>query len=128
MADDEMLEKGLRIRKEVMGAAHVEARLKASTDFMMPLQRMISQWAYGELWGSEDLPRKTRSLVVVAMMAALHRPNELRVHVKGALNNGCTAEEIRAVLLTVAVYAGIPASLDAHTIAQEVLAEHTKPA
>ncbi len=103
MAKDEMLEKGLRIRKEVMGAAHVEARLKASTDFMMPLQRVISTWAYGELWGSEDLPRKTRSLLVIAMMAALHRPNELRVHVRGALNNGCTPEEIRAALLTVAV-------------------------
>ncbi len=128
MAKDEMLEKGLRIRKEVMGAGHVEARLKAATDFMMPLQHMISKWAYGELWGSEDISRKTRSMLVVAMMAALHRPEELRVHVRGALNNGCTPDEIRAVLLTVAVYAGLPASLDAHNIAQEVLAESPRPA
>ncbi len=123
---DEMFEKGLRIRKEVMGADHVEARLKASTDFTDPLQHMISKWAYGELWGREDLPRRTRSLLVLAMMAALHRPEEFRVHVKGALNNGCTVEEIRETLLTVAIYAGIPASLDAHNIAKEAIAEWQK--
>jgi 4-carboxymuconolactone decarboxylase len=120
---DEMLDKGLRIRKEVMGAAHVEARLAASTEFTEPLQYMISKFAYGELWGRDDIPRRTRSLLVLAMMAALNRPEELRIHVKGALNNGCTVVEIRETLLTVAIYAGIPASLDAHNIAKEAIAE-----
>lgn len=121
--NDEMHEKGLRVRKEVMGAAHVEARLAESTEFMQPLQYMISKWAYGEVWGREELPRKVRSLLVLAMMSALNRPQELRVHLRGALNNGCTEAEIRETLLQVAIYCGIPASLDAHLIAQEVFAE-----
>jgi len=120
---DEMFEKGLRIRKEVMGSEHVDARLRASTEFTDPLQHMISRWAYGELWGREHIPRRTRSLLVLAMMAVLHRPVELRLHVKGALNNGCTVDEIRETLLTVAIYAGIPASVDAHDIAKEAIAD-----
>jgi len=123
MTDDEMHRKGLAIRKEVMGAEAVERRIAAGGEFMGPLQHMISKWAYGEIWGREELPRKARSLVVLGMMAALNRPNELRVHLKGALNNGCTRGEIREVLLQVAIYCGIPASLDAHLIAQEVLGE-----
>ena len=123
MKRDDVYEKGLNIRKEVMGAANVEARLKASTEFMQPLQTMISKWAYGEIWGRDELPRKVRSMLVLAMMAALNRPKELRVHLIGAVNNGCTKEEIREVLLQVAIYCGIPASLDAHMLAQEVFAE-----
>jgi 4-carboxymuconolactone decarboxylase len=114
-----MESKGIKIRKEVMGAEHVQSRLDAATDFTKPLQGFISEWAYGDIWGRDDLPRRTRSLLVLAMMAAMNRPNELRVHVNGALNNGCTVEEIRATLLTVAIYAGIPASLDAHHVAEE---------
>ena len=120
---DETHDKGLRIRKEVMGAANVEARLAASTEFMQPLQEMISTWAYGEIWGREELPRRIRSMLVLAMMAALNRPHELRVHVIGALNNGCSKDEIREVLLQVAIYCGIPASLDAHLVAQDVFRE-----
>jgi 4-carboxymuconolactone decarboxylase len=120
---DETHDKGLRIRKEVMGTANVEARLKASTEFMQPLQTMISQWAYGEIWARDELPRKIRSMLVLAMMAALNRPHELRVHVIGALNNGCSKDEIREVLLQVAIYCGIPASLDAHLVAQDVFKE-----
>ncbi len=120
---DETHDKGLRIRKEVMGAANVEARLKASTEFMQPLQTMISKWAYGEIWAGDELPRKVRSMLVLAMMAALNRPHELRVHVIGALNNGCSKDEIREVLLQVAIYCGIPASLDAHLVAQDVFKE-----
>lgn len=123
MKRDETYDKGLQIRKEVMGAANVEARLKASTEFMQPLQTMISKWAYGEIWARDELPRKVRSMLVLAMMAALNRPQELRVHLIGALNNGCSKDEIREVLLQVAIYCGIPASLDAHHIAQEVFAE-----
>ena len=90
---------------------------------MQPLQTMISKWAYGEIWGREELPRKVRSMLVLAMMAALNRPKELRVHLIGALNNGCTKEEIREVLLQVAVYCGVPAGIDSTRIAREAFAE-----
>lgn len=123
MKRDETYDEGLRIRKEVMGAEHVEARLEASTELMQPLQTMISKWAYGEVWSRDELPRKVRSMLVLAMMAALNRPHELKVHLRGALNNGCSKEEIREVLLQVAIYCGIPASLDAHMLAQEVFNE-----
>ena len=116
-----MMEKGLRVRKEVMGSKNVEARIAAGGEFMAPLQGMISQWAYGEVWGREGLPRKTRSLMVLAMMAALNRPDEFRVHVGGAIANGCTPDEIREALIQVAIYCGIPASMDAHKIAMEEL-------
>jgi 4-carboxymuconolactone decarboxylase len=121
MERDDVHARGLSVRKQIMGAAHVEARLAESTEFMQPLQTMISKWAYGEIWTREELPRSARSLITIAMMAALGRGDELRVHVRGALNNGCTEAQIRETLLHVAVYCGIPASLEAHLIAQDVL-------
>ena len=84
---------------------------------------IFNQYAYGEIWGRDALPRKKRSLLVLAMMCAANRPHELRIHLRGALANGCTQDEIREVLLQVAIYCGIPASLDAHNIAMEVFAE-----
>ena len=123
MDERDMHEKGLSIRKEMFGADVVERRMAAAGEFGAPLQKLINQYAYGEVWGREAIPRKMRSLLALAMTCALNRPNELRIHLRGALKNGCTREEIREVLLQVAIYCGIPASLDAHNMAQEVFAE-----
>jgi 4-carboxymuconolactone decarboxylase len=123
MPDDQMYQTGMKIRKEIFGAEVVERRMSSAGDFGAPLQKLINQYAYGEIWGREALPRKIRSLLVLGMMCAANRPHELRIHLRGALANGCTKDEIREVLLQVAIYCGIPASLDAHNMAMEVFAE-----
>jgi 4-carboxymuconolactone decarboxylase len=123
MADADLHQTGMDIRKSMFGADVVEKRMAAAGDFGAPLQKLINQYAYGEIWGREGLPRKVRSLLVLGMMCAANRPHELRIHLRGALANGCTPDEIREVLLQVAIYCGIPASLDAHNIAMEVMAE-----
>ena len=123
MAEDAMYQKGLSIRKEIFGADTVEKRMASLGEFGAPLQKFINQWAYGEIWGREALPRRMRSLLTIAMMCAANRPHELRIHLRGAVTNGCTKQEIQEVLLQVAIYCGIPASLDAHNIAMEVFAE-----
>ena len=123
MSDKDMHQTGMTIRKEMFGADVVDKRMTSAGEFGAPLQKMINQYAYGEIWGREALPRKTRSLLVLAMMCAANRPHELRIHLRGAITNGCTSEEIREVLLQVAIYCGIPASLDAPNIAMEVFAE-----
>jgi 4-carboxymuconolactone decarboxylase len=124
MDDEGMYQKGLRIREQMFGADVVARRMAAAGEFGAPLQKLINQYAYGEVWGREAIPRKMRSLLALAMTCALNRPNELRIHLRGALQNGCTREEIREVLLQVAIYCGIPASLEAHNVATEVFAEH----
>jgi len=123
MADQEMHQTGMNIRKEIFGADVVERRMSSAGEFGAPLQKLINQYAYGEIWGREALPRKMRSLLTLGMMCAANRPHELRIHLRGAITNGCTREEIREVLLQVAIYCGIPAALDAHNIALEVFAE-----
>jgi 4-carboxymuconolactone decarboxylase len=123
MPNDPMYQTGLKIRKEIFGAETVEKRMSSLGEFGAPLQKFINQWAYGEIWGREALPRKMRSLLTIAMMCAANRPHELRIHLRGAIINGCTRDEIREVLLQVAIYCGIPASLDAHNMAMEVFAE-----
>jgi len=123
MADEQMHQTGMKIRKEIFGAEVVERRMSSAGEFGAPLQKLINQYAYGEIWGREALPRRIRSLLVLAMMCAANRPHELRIHLRGALANGCTRDEIREVLLQVAIYCGIPASLDAHNMAMEVFAE-----
>jgi 4-carboxymuconolactone decarboxylase len=125
MDDRDMHEKGLGIRKELFGAEVVERRMAAAGEFGAPLQKLINQYAYGEVWGREAIPRKMRSLLALAMTCALNRPNELRIHLRGALKNGCTKDEIREVLLQVAIYCGIPASLEAHNMAAEIFAEES---
>lgn len=119
---EQLRERGLALRKRIFGDAAVEKRMTALGEFGAPLQAMINGYAYGDLWHRPGLAPKARSLVMVAMMAAVGRPNELRVHIKGALTHGCTAEEIREVLLHVALYCGLPASIEAHQIAVEELA------
>jgi 4-carboxymuconolactone decarboxylase len=123
MDDSDMHQKGLDIRKQMFGAEVVERRMAAAGEFGAPLQKLINQYAYGEVWGREAIPRKMRSLLALAMTCALNRPNELRIHLRGALKNGCTRDEIREVLLQVAIYCGIPSSLEAHNMATEVFAE-----
>jgi 4-carboxymuconolactone decarboxylase len=123
MPDEQMHQTGMSIRKEIFGADVVEKRMSSAGEFGAPLQRLINQYAYGEIWGRQALSRKTRSLLVLAMMCAANRPHELRIHLRGAITNGCTKDEIREVLLQVAIYCGIPASLDAHNMALEVFAE-----
>ena len=119
----ELREKGLKLRREMLGREAVDARMKALGAFGEPLQDIINAYAYGDVWGRTSLPPATKSLAMIAMMAAIGRTNELRVHVKGALNNGCTAEQVQDILLLVAMYCGIPAANDAHRAAVEVLRE-----
>ena len=123
MADEQMYQTGLKIRKEIFGAEVVERRMSTLGEFGAPLQKLINQYAYGEIWGREALPRKMRSLLTIAMMCATNRPHELRIHLRGAITNGCTREEIREVLIHTAVYAGVPAANSAVALAQKTLEE-----
>jgi 4-carboxymuconolactone decarboxylase len=126
MDDKDLHDRGLKLRIEMFGRDAVEKRMSAFGDFGKPLQHIINAYAYGDVWSRSALPPATKSLVMVAMMAASGHPNELRVHLKGALKSGCTPEQIQEVLLMLAMYCGIPAANDAHTIAAEVLREQGK--
>jgi 4-carboxymuconolactone decarboxylase len=119
----DLAEKGLKLRREMFGEHAVEQRMKAFGKFGEPLQTLINAYAYGDVWSRSALPMATKSLAMVAMMAAVGRQNELRVHVKGALTNGCTAEQIQEILLLVAMYCGIPLANEAHRVAVDVLRE-----
>ena len=119
----DMFNRGLEIRKSVLGAEFVDKSFAAADDFNMPMQELTTEYCWGAIWGREGLPRKTRSMLNLAMISALNRPHELKMHVKGALRNGVTKEEIREVLLQVAIYCGIPAGVDGFRIAREAFAE-----
>jgi 4-carboxymuconolactone decarboxylase len=121
--DKAMFEKGLKIRKEVLGAEFVEKALASADEFNMPMQELATTYCWGECWGREGLDKRTRSIINLAMISALNRPHELKIHVKGAIRNGLTKEEIREVLFQVAIYAGIPAGVDSFRIAKEALGE-----
>ena len=124
MTDEERLEAGLKVRRAVLGDDYVNKSLAAADDFTKPLQELVSKYCWGDIWCRPGLDRKQRSLINLAMISALNRPHELKLHVRGALNNGLTREEIREVFLQVAIYAGVPASLDAFRVAKEVFAEN----
>jgi 4-carboxymuconolactone decarboxylase len=119
----ELSDKGLKLRQDMFGKDAVEQRMNAFGAFGEPLQNIINAYAYGDVWSRPALPMATKSLAMIAMMAAVGRPNELRVHVKGALTNGCTAEQIQEILLLVAMYCGIPLANEAHRVAVDVLRE-----
>jgi 4-carboxymuconolactone decarboxylase len=123
MDTQELYRRGLAVRKQMFGADAVDKRMAALGEFGAPLQQMINAYAYGDVWSRAGLERKIRSLVVLGMNAAINRAAEFKVHVNGALNNGCTPDEIREVCLLVALYAGIPAANDAHRLALEVFRE-----
>jgi 4-carboxymuconolactone decarboxylase len=119
----DVFEKGLAIRKETLGKEFVEASFASTDDFNRPMQELVTEYCWGAVWGREELPRKTRSMLNLAMLSCLNRPHELRMHLKGALRNGVTRTEIREVLLQVAIYGGIPAGVDSFRVAREVFAE-----
>ena len=119
----DLLQRGLKLRREIFGDTAVTKRMQAVGEFGAPLQDLINGYAYGDVWSRPDLSKKMRSLAVLGMTAAINRPHEFRVHMHGALRNGCSRDEIREVLLMVALYCGIPASNDAHRIALEVFEE-----
>src|ERR1700752_73952 len=120
---DELFKLGLEIRREVLGKEYVDASLASANDFNMAFQRITTEWCWGYGWGRPGLDRKTRSLINLAMLTALNRSPEIKLHVRGALNNGVTVDEIKEVLLHATVYCGIPAGLDAFKAANEVLKE-----
>ena len=123
LEDSALFDKGLPIRRAVLGADYVDASMAKADDFMMAFQRATTAWAWGWAWGDETLDRKTRSLINLAMLTALNRAPEIKLHVKGALNNGVTVDEIKATLLHATAYCGIPAGLDAFKAAHDVLVQ-----
>lgn len=121
--NDELFKKGLGIRKSVLGAEFVEKSIAAADDFNMPMQKLVTEYCWGAVWGREELPKKTRSMLNIAMLAVLNRPHEFKLHIRGAIRNGVSKEEIREILLQVAIYAGVPAAIDSFRNAKEALAE-----
>ena len=120
---DELFERGLALRREVLGPEYVDKSMKSANDFMMAFQRITTEWCWGYAWTRPGLDRKTRSLLNLAMLTALNRSPEIKLHVRGALNNGVTVDEIKEVLIHATIYCGIPAGLDAFKAANEVLKE-----
>lgn len=119
----EVFERGLSIRKDTLGKEFVENSFANADDFNMPMQELVTEYCWGAVWGREGLSRKTRSMLNLAMISALNRPHELKMHVKGALKNGVTKDEIREIFMQVAIYAGVPAGVDSFRIAREAFAE-----
>jgi 4-carboxymuconolactone decarboxylase len=124
MDEKDLHDRGLKLRIEMFGRDAVEKRMNAFGEFGKPLQHIINAYAYGDVWSRSALAPATKSLAMVAMMAAAGHANELRVHLKGALKNGATPEQIQEILLLLTMYCGIPAANEAHRIATEVLNEH----
>jgi 4-carboxymuconolactone decarboxylase len=116
-------EKGLAVRRAVLGDAYVNKSLGDPDPFMAPMQKLVTEWCWGEIWNRPGLDHKTRSIVNLAMLTALNRPHEIRLHVLGALNNGLTTGEIMEIFLQSAIYCGVPAALDSFRIAKEVFKE-----
>jgi len=117
----EQFEKGLKVRKEVLGESYVEASLASADELTAPLQKLVTEWCWGEVWTRPGLDRKTRSFLNLAMLTALNRPHEVKIHVRGAINNGLTEQEIVEVILQAAIYCGVPAAMDSMRIAAEVI-------
>jgi len=119
----DLFEKGLAMRRAVLGAEYVNRSIANVDEFNKPFQKLVTEWCWGEVWTRPGLDRKTRSMLNLAMLTALNRPNEVRLHVRGAVNNGVTREEIQEVLLQACIYCGVPAALESFRIASEVLKE-----
>ncbi len=124
--DQKTFDKGLAIRTEVAGKEYVERSMKSADEFNRPFQELVTEYCWGAVWGRDGLSRKTRSMLNIAMITILNRPHELRLHIAGALRNGVTKDEIREVFMQVAIYAGVPAGVDAFRAAREVFAEQDK--
>ena len=122
MATD-LFEKGLEVRRAVLGKEYVDKSISDADDFSKPLQELVTEYCWGSIWTRPGLPRKTRSLINLAMLTALNRPHEVKLHLRGALNNGYSKEEIMEVFLQAAVYCGVPAAVDSFRIAKEFFQE-----
>lgn len=123
MEERDRHKEGLKVRRAILGEAHVERALAAENEFNSAFQDLITRYAWGEIWTRPGLPRKTRSLITIAMLVALNRGDELKMHIRAALHNGVTREELREVLLQTAIYCGVPAANAAFHLAEEVLSE-----
>jgi 4-carboxymuconolactone decarboxylase len=121
MAESDLFKKGLEVRREVLGAGYVDGSIAKADDFMMAFQHITTEMCWGYAWTRPGLDRRTRSIINLAMLTALNKPAELKLHVKGALTNGLTVDEIKEILLHATVYCGIPAGLEAFKAAHEVL-------
>ncbi|HXV08090.1 MAG TPA: 4-carboxymuconolactone decarboxylase [Burkholderiales bacterium] len=121
--NDPLFEKGLKVRREVLGAEYVDRAIQTADDFNRPMQELVTRYCWGEIWNRPGLDRKTRSMLNLAMLTALNRPHEIKMHVRGALNNGLTRAEIGEVFLHAAIYCGVPAAIDSFRTAKEVFAE-----
>ncbi len=119
----ELFEAGLKVRREVLGAEYVDAAISQADDFSRPLQELVTEYCWGAVWTRPGLSRKTRSLINLAMLTALNRPHEVELHLRGALHNGCTKEEIMEVLLQTAIYCGVPAAVDSFRLARKIFSE-----
>lgn len=118
-----LFDQGLATRREVLGAEYVDASIRNATDFNIDMQEMVTQNCWGDVWNRPGLERKTRSLLNLSMLTALNRPHELKLHVRGAINNGVTKDEIKEVFLQAAIYCGVPAAIDSFRVAAEVFKE-----
>jgi 4-carboxymuconolactone decarboxylase len=116
-------DKGLRTRTAVLGQEYVDKAVKSADDFNRPFQNLVTEYCWGAVWGRDELSLKARSMITVAMIAVLNRPHELRAHIRAALTNGVTRDELREILMQVAIYAGVPAAVDSFRIARETFAE-----
>ena len=123
MSEDTLYERGMKVRRAVMGDAYVDRSLNAGTEFREPMQQLVTEFCWGAVWDRPNLDRKTRSLVNLGMLTALNRSTELAGHIRGAVNNGASKEEIQETLLQAAVYCGMPAGLESFRVAEKVFDE-----
>ena len=119
--NQDAFEAGLKTRREVLGADYVDQSIQNADDFNMPLQQLVTEYCWNDIWNRPGLDRRTRSMINLAMLTALNRPHELKLHLQGAINNGVTKDEIREVLMQTAIYCGVPAAIDSFRVAKEVL-------
>jgi len=123
MMNKELFEQGLKTRREVLGGEYVDAAIGHADDFNQAMQELVTQYCWGDIWNRPGLDRRTRSFLNLAMLTALNRPHEIKAHVRGAINNGLSKDEIREVFLQTAIYCGVPAAIDSFRVAREVFKE-----
>jgi 4-carboxymuconolactone decarboxylase len=121
--NQELFDQGLKTRREVLGAEYVDASIRGADDFNRPMQELVTQYCWGDIWNRPGLDRRTRSLLNLAMLTALNRPHELKLHVRGAITNGVGKDEMREVFLQAAIYCGVPAAIDSFRVARETFKE-----
>ena len=126
--DQKTHDKGLEIRRAVLGNEYVDNSLRNADEFNKPFQELVTEYCWGAVWGREELPRRTRSMLNIAMLSVLNRPHELRIHLQGAQRNGVSRDEIREILMQVAIYAGVPCAVDSFRVAREVLGQEAPKA